>query len=147
MSNKFWKQKIKVENSLFAAPENLWAAAKSYFEFCDNNPDIDSKPFHHQGTIVYAEIEKRMPYHLKGLFVFIRISEKEYNELPDSFNKVKELIENVIFTQKITGAQQGFFDAGVVTRDLGLSEKRENDNKLDFSDKINLNVNFHDFSE
>lgn len=132
--NQFWKLRSKHgRDKLFETPELLWEAASEYFNWCDAHPwykvEASKSP--------YAKKEDRLikvptviPYTLSGLCVYMDASENYWKEfrkrdLSKDFMAIVLRVEEIIRTQKFTGAAVGAFNASIIARDLGLADKQE----------------------
>lgn len=136
--NKFWELRAKHGvDALFTDPDKLWDAAAEYFEWCEENPLIEIDYKGKDADMV--EIPKMRAFTIMGLCLFLDCNEvyfnhfkttKTYSENQD-FSKVVTRIEQIIYTQKFTGAAAGFLNPNIIARDLGLKEKSE----VEVSDK------------
>jgi hypothetical protein len=157
VGNQFWKQRSKHgRDKLFTTPELLWEAASEYFEWCDNNPWIKveqlSKPTTTTEEVVtgagktknatkkqtlhyIAELPTARPYTLTGLCLYLDCGKNYFDQFKDSegnegFSGVITRIEDIIYTQKFEGAAVGAFNANIIARDLGLTDKKEHSGEL-----------------
>lgn len=143
--NQFWKQRSKHgRDKLFSKPEILWEEACKYFEWCDENPLLSVEQSRGGKTKKDTEVSKdgikevdtgliELPniraYTWEGLELFLDIESLRFyktNESYKDFLQVITRIGKIIYTQKFTGAASGFFNANIIARDLGLSDKHEN---------------------
>ena len=114
-------------------PKQLWKLACEYFE------SIDERPFEKQdfirsgesaGTIV--KLKTIMPYTWQGLELYLRDAgvlaklddyrankESRYTEFADVLARITQMI----YDQKYSGAAVGAFNAAIISKDLGLTEK------------------------
>ena len=116
-------------DKLFKTPELLWEAACEYFQWCEDNP-IEAAD--NKGTKNVNIVKFKRPFTIKGFCLYCDASEHWYNEykgaLDPKENKdfwtsvIKELI---IYSQKFDGAAIGIFNANIIARDLGLTDKSE----------------------
>lgn len=134
IGNQFWKLRSKHgRDKLFATPEILWEEACKYFEWCDNNPLIE---IDYKGKDAdRVEIPKMRAYTMQGLCLFLDCNVGYFNDFKRSdkgkekdFSVVITRIEETVYTQKFTGAAAGFLNANIISRDLGLADKREVEN-------------------
>ena len=133
--NQFWKLRKKHgKDKKFNTAEVLWEAACEYFQWCDNNPfkKIEVvKGGKLAGTLV--EIPTARPYTLHGLCFYLGVNTKYFNDLKDAlkekpdknYSEVITRIEETIYCQKFEGAVTGFFNANIIARDLGLTDKKD----------------------
>lgn len=154
--NQFWKLRSKHgRDKLFASPELLWEAACEYFEWCEENPFHEVKPMSvSQGmnsgsSIEMVEIPVKRPFTLHGVCRYLdcntgyfrdfRATIKDVLNDPRSnadidlvkdFSAVIQDIEETIYDQKFSGAASGFFNANIISRDLGLTDKQEHKHNI-----------------
>lgn len=126
------------------APEDLWAHAVDYFEWCDNNPWEEQDWVGREGKAVKKK--HPVPYTLVGLATFIGIAERtlrNYGNGSDpaykDFLPVYTHIEQIVRTQKFTGAAAGFFNANIIARDLGMVEKVDSEQRVSGTVKFIFN--------
>jgi len=140
IGNQFWKLRSKHgRDKLFATPELMLEAAYEYFQWCDNNPWIKNdvvKGGEQAGMKLAIETER--PYTLTGLCLYLgcsssyfRVFKSELEEDPQDFLTVITRIEEVIETQQFEGAAVGAFNANIIARKLGLSDKKEHSGALE----------------
>jgi hypothetical protein len=136
----------------FATSAELWKAACKYFEWCDNNPLIELQQMKSMGqpykdketgeTIFPSptiEMPKMRAYTMQALCIHLGVSASYFRKLKTTltaedaivkeFSAVISKIENVVYTQKFEGAAAGFFNANIIARELGLTDKKELDHK------------------
>lgn len=127
--NEFWKARgTKPVIPAGTSPELLWAVCEEYFQWVTDNPLHAGKIVSFQGTST-LEAEPRMrAMSLGALCLFIGISrgawENWKRERPLLADTIA-MVEEVIRTQKFEGAAGGILNAGIISRDIGLSEKVE----------------------
>ena len=113
----------------FACPEDLWEAACEYFVWMTRRPQYETRPFHHQGSVLLKDIPKRRPFTQKGLLLFFNMSKYVWAQYKgtrgEGYAEVVERIEDVMFTQKFEGATADLFNASIIARELGLKEHSE----------------------
>ena len=114
-------------------PEKFWELAEAYFKHTDDNPWISGeliKSGDLAGTVV--TIKKRMPYTWQGLGVYCfklgyntRLDEYKSNRKGgyEDYSEVVHAINEIMYTQKFSGATNGDFNANIIARDLGLAER------------------------
>lgn len=145
-NNQFWKLRSKNgRDTLFSSPELLWSAACEYFEWCDNTPWYKKeaiKSGKKPGKII--DIPTSRPYTISGLCCYLGCNESYFRKFNIDNNKdfcpVISMIEQIIETQQIEGAMVGAFNANIVSRKLGLSDKQEINNTGDINANITLKV-------
>lgn len=130
--NSFWKLRSKHgRDKIFLSPEVFLDAAYEYFEHCDANPwykkeAVKSGEF--TGQII--DIPTHRPYTIQGLCIFLGITEQtwlnyqnneNYKDFFDVFTHVRQIIEN----NQFEGATVGAYNAAIIARKLGLSDKQD----------------------
>ena len=128
--NSFWKARSKHgRDKLFETPELLLKSAEEYFDWCDENPWITSETTQSTKDESVKEKPTQRPYSKSGWYHYIGASENWLSEFKKSANKdflgVIEQIENFIATQQWEGATVGAFNANIIARTLGLTDKAE----------------------
>lgn len=128
--NRFWEVRSSHgRKPKFKEPEQLWNAACEYFEWVEDNPLQEEKIFHAQGMITKDTVTKMRAMTIQGLCLFLDIDEQtltNYEAKEDFFGIVKA-IKQVIYQQKLTGAAADLLNSNIIARELGLTDKREND--------------------
>ncbi len=147
-----WKQRAKVgRDMLFASPEVLWDACCEYFHWVDTN-DLMA----HEWKVVDKELKavsvpRARPYTMGALCIFLDVNEayfrnwkyhnkEEENEseetriLREAFSTVITKVEAIVYQQKFEGAAAGYFKENLISRDLGLADKREVKADVNLSD-------------
>lgn len=135
--NQFWKLRSEHgRKKLFKTPKLLWDAACEYFTWCDKNPLKEQKAFHSQGKIVKTTVHKMRAYTLGGFLLYVGANEaylrtfkgrikKKTDKKSKDFDTVIIDIEQTIYNQKFTGASADLLNANIISRDLGLADRRE----------------------
>ena len=125
--NQYWKladqSKIGKPRN-FPTPNDLWAAAQTYFEWCDDNPIKREVATGTQSNPVVLVSHTR-PYTYQGLFAFLGICNLEYYKTLKEYSEIITHIDNCIYAQKFEGAAVGMFNANIIAKSLGLTEKQE----------------------
>lgn len=124
----FWKSpEHPGTRRTYETPAQLWADASEYFQWIADHPLQAQEVFHHKGHITKTMVSKARPMTLMGLCSFLGITLNTYKSAVAQvgFDEVRDLIDQVIYTQKFEGAAAGFFNASIINRDLGLAEKTE----------------------
>ena len=128
--NKYWQladPDLIGRPRLFPTPNDLWQAAKPYFEWIDENPITTHRTTTtEKGVFVNNDLLQR-PYTWTGLYVFLGVYSLEAYHERKEFSEVLTHIDNIIKTQKFEGASAGIFNASIIARDLGLKDKSETD--------------------
>lgn len=138
--NQFWKLRSKHgRDKIFKTPEMLWDAACEYFEVTDSRKWFKTE-FNGRDAIE-CHIPIETPYTLTGMCIFLDVNTGFWSEFKNAkhegFSEIITRIENIIYTQKFEGASVGAFNANIIARDLGLTDKKEVEKrvtKLEFKD-------------
>jgi hypothetical protein len=149
--NKFWELRSKHgRDKLFASPELMWQAACEYFEWCISHPwmkmeqtkarsslritTVNGKPEEFSSidpqSIIGLPTER--PFTLTGLCLYLGCSESYFRAFKSTI-KEKDIdfltiiarIEQVIETQQFEGATVGAYNANIIARKLGLTDKSD----------------------
>jgi hypothetical protein len=125
--NQFWKLRSKHgRDKLFATPELLWEAACEYFQWCENNP-IEAED--NKGTKNVNKVRFNRPFTIKGFMLYCDASEHWLsvfkNNATEDFLYVIRKIEAIIYNQKFEGAVIGIYNANIIARDLGLTDRSD----------------------
>lgn len=134
--NQFWKLRSKHgRDKLFASPELLWEAACEYFEWCELNPLYETKAFAFQGIVTTEELPKMRAMTLSQLCFYLHCNEAYFRQFKsdkekctNDFSTVINEIETIIFNQKFQGAAADLLNSNIIARDLGLTDKSEQNN-------------------
>lgn len=127
--NRFWEARSSHgANPKFEGPEPLWAACLEYFNWCEDNPLLESKGFAFQGVVTKETLPKMRAMTIGGLCIFLDIARSTWDEWKNNRADLSEVItraEAVIFEQKFTGAAADLLNPNIIARDLGLADRRE----------------------
>lgn len=149
--NNFWELRSKHgRDRLFATPELLWEAATEYFQWCEANPLIEIDFTGKDATRV--EKPKMRAFTMQGLCLYLDCNVGYFNDFEASikglqtqeakdFSVILTRIKETVYNQKFTGAASGFLNANIIARDLGLVDKRENE------DRTKIKVTMSDSSD
>ena len=128
MAKELWElAKRPGQPAIFKSSGELWDKAVGYFEWCGTNVMLEEKVGFFQGDPTSAFVAHKRPMTQNGLCVFLGISEQTYRNYreKDEFFEVCSTIDSIMFEQKFSGASVGLFNANIIARDLGLSDKQE----------------------
>ncbi len=137
--NEFWKLRSRHgRDKLFATPELMKEAASEYFQWCEDNPFIETKPMvvsngaNAGSSIEMVEIPIKRPFTIQGLCRYLNCGTSYFREFKSNppkdsldFLTIIAEIEEMIYEQKFSGAASGFFNANIIARDLGLRDQSE----------------------
>ena len=116
-------------------PKQLWDAACDYFEWCDENP-MTKQDFIRGGDMAGSKVDLAIPRpytwqglesHLADMGLVSKLDDyranvgKAYEKYKDSLTR----IEREIYDRKYVGAATNTYNAGFISKDLGITEKIE----------------------
>lgn len=131
--SRFWRQKSRYgSDPLFpVGPEGLKMlknACEDYFEWAESNPLEEAKLISFEGESKLETLPKLRAFTLTGLTLFIDVSLSSWSDWkvgrPDLLPGIL-WAEQVIREQKFVSAAAGLLNANIITRDLGLAERKE----------------------
>ena len=132
----FWKQRHRNAGrpKLFESPEMLREAADEYFEITAARFWKEQK-LSNGGKVVEMKISP--PFTLAGFCLFVGASRHWWNEMKAREEKAKDsqflevirYISETIELQQFEGASIGAFNANIISRNLGLVDKKETEVK------------------
>ena len=126
--NQFWKARSSHGRTpTFADPKQLWEACVEYFEWVEDNPLYEAKPFAYQGEVTVENVAKMRAMTIDGLCIFLDIDDETWRRYrkKDDFCGVVARVDKIIRTQKFGGAAADLLNANIIARDLGLADKSE----------------------
>lgn len=131
--NRFWEARSSHgRNPKFATAPDLWEACVEYFQWVEDNPLGEAIVY--QGELNKDQAKPLMrAMTLDGLCIFLDITDQtwyNYKERGADFLEVIAKAESIIRTQKFQGAAAGLFNANIISRDLGLSDKSETTHRV-----------------
>ena len=126
--NQFWKLRSKHgRDRIFETPEILLAACVEYFEATDKR--VWNKTEFKGSEAQEVKIPTSVPYTLTGLCIFLHVNTQYFGDFKKTctkdFSIVIRNIEEIIYTQKFEGAVVGAYNANIISRDLGLADRKE----------------------
>ena len=132
--NQFWKMVDPnkwAKQKHFKSPQELWDKACEYFKWCDDNPLIivdAAKGGDRFGE--HVTIPTSRPYTIHKLCLYLGISMDTFSNYEkaegyEAYFGVTHAIKDIIYSQKFEGAAVGLFNANIIARDLGLTDKQE----------------------
>ena len=138
--SEFYKKRASVGRPrLFEDPKSLAQAFLEYTSHVDSNPQIEEDFVgggFNAGQKVF--LHRKRPYTINGFCIFIDAHQDWWNEFKrrlkkddprdKEFSGVMARIEQVCYSQKFDGAAAGFFNANIISRDLGLKDSTETTN-------------------
>ena len=122
-------------------PEELFDGAEEYFTQCDENPfkKVEAKVITVPGKgskVVNHEVPVPRPYTWEGLCLHLGVSRSYFsdlklavaeknNEKSKVYSEVHAHIEQKIYNQQFSGAAAGFLKENIISRALGLADKKD----------------------
>ncbi len=137
--NQFWRARSSHgRNPKFKSKKVLWEACCEYFDWCEDNPLYETQCFSYKGDVTQEPVAKMRAMTVTGLCIFLDISQETWRAYKkrSGFLGVCEKVEEIIYNQKFQGASAGLLNHAIIARDLGLVDKRENENKHTFGDDL-----------
>lgn len=132
VGNRFWELRATHgRDTIFSHPDAMWEAACEYFAEVEDNPLFEHdyvgkdafevnkrkmRPFTYQGLALFCDV------HSKYFIEFEEAMRGREDDISKGFSDVLTRIRDVIYTQKYEGAAAGFFNANLVSKDLGINE-------------------------
>lgn len=128
--NDFWKAKSTYgRQPTFKTPRELMEACTQYFDWVETHPFYEYKVVGtHFGEAIIEKIPKKRPMTQASLCLFLDISQVtylNYRKKGDDFLRVCNMADDIIREQKFGGAASGFFNHAIISRDLGLVDKKD----------------------
>ena len=140
--NQFWKLRSKHgRNRIFESPELMWEAACEYFQWCIDNPLEEEQLIKTKVDKDFEKVQaykcsKMRPFTVQGLTSYLDCNVMYFNNFETSieektdslsidFSIVITRIKETIYRQKFEGAAAGFLNATIVSRDLGLQDRKD----------------------
>ena len=124
-----YERLLNSEPRIFLQASEFKKAALDYFLWAEDHPMLEEQVFQHKGAIVRADRHKMRPFTKQGLASYLgipvsRLDGYKQRGAPEWAEAV-EMIEQVIYDQKFTGAAAGLLNAPLIARDLGIADKNE----------------------
>jgi hypothetical protein len=132
--NHYWKDRSKHgRDKIFETAEILQQEIQAYFDFVDATPDYEVKPLQEKGKIKLINVPRARPYTIQGLCGYLdittsyfRVLKKQYDPIKDKdFITVVAWMEDKIYNQQFSKATNGFFNANIIARALGLIDRQD----------------------
>lgn len=138
--NEWWRVRSKIgADKIFKNPKTMWSEAVRYFEYCDANPEQRAELVKYEGGAKEVNVSVKRLYTLMGVCRFLHINTGYFAEFkrqiaarsnkPDkddnAFSVVIKSIEETIQDQQISGAASGFFNGNIISRLVGLVDKKD----------------------
>ncbi|MGL5733948.1 MAG: terminase small subunit, partial [Beijerinckiaceae bacterium] len=123
-----YERLLKAQKRIFLQPKEFLAAAVEYFEWASEHPLEEEQLFHYKGGIVRGDASKLRAFTRQGLATYLGIPASRletYRGRGGEWAEAVEMIEQVMYEQKFSGAAAGLLNASLIGRDLGLAEKTQ----------------------
>ncbi len=128
IGNKFWEARSSHgRKPIFKTSEQLWESCAEYFEWVEDNPLKEERATQFQGVFVKDTVDKMRAMTISGLCIFLDIDNStwfDYAKKKD-FSNITRRVEEIIRTQKFTGAAADLLNPNIIARDLGLADKSD----------------------
>ena len=139
--NNFWEIRSKHgRDPLFKSAQLMWEAACEYFQWCIDNPIISIEFMGKDAE--ERQVPKTRPFTMQGLCLYLDCNVNYFREFKESelgktkdFSLIISRIEETIYNQKFSGAAVGMFNANIISRDLGLIDKQDVEQKTQITIK------------
>ncbi len=102
---------------IFTTPDDLWAAACTYFDWCVSNPIIECRYYGIDAKLI--ELPKMRAMSLQGLSIYIGVCNLRYYKKLADFSPIVEKIYDVIYSHNFCGAAVGLIKPCIIWRSLG----------------------------
>lgn len=126
--NEYYRLRSKDgRDRIFKKPEELAKACNEYFDWIHNNPLQDQHIFSSYGNISKGTTNRMRSMSLEGLCNFLDISMDTFKNYAkrEGFLVVTTRARQIIDAQQFEGAASGVFNANIISRKLGLSDKQD----------------------
>jgi hypothetical protein len=139
VNNQFWKLRTKHgRDAIFTDPKTLLDACEEYFKATDKRKWYKMEAIKGGkdcGKLV--KIPTETPYSISGLCIFLGVNQKYLDDFENSdtyknnidFSHIITHVKAVIETQQFEGASVGTFNANIIARKLGLTDKVDHTTK------------------
>lgn len=132
MAKELWEiAKGPGQPPCFKSPQEMFSRACEYFKWCGEHFVLEDKIFKIKvadaDALEHDFICHKRPMTQAGLCTFLNICVStwhNYKKDPE-YLEVTSMIESIIFENKFTGASTGQFNANIIARDLGLTDRQE----------------------
>jgi len=137
--HRFWELRSKHgRDKIFKTPELMWEAACEYFIWCEEHPLIE---IDYRGKdLEKVKLPKMRAFTMQGACHYMDVNKQYFDDFMEglrgktdkesaNFSLIITRIRETIYQQKFVGSAAGFLNPNIIARDLGLVDKRENENK------------------
>lgn len=136
LKTNYFDLEVKTKPSVYPSPRDLFEKGCEYFQYVDENPISEPVSTFYEGELVDRDRKRKRVYTVTGLRLWLGLACRPFNEYTrrPGFAEVMEFFKDIIYTQKFEGAAVGVFNANLISRSLGLSEKVDVDNKTEITE-------------
>ena len=151
LGNNYWELRSKHgRDKLFSTPELMWEACVEYFQWVDLNNVEKEDYVGKDADRVLRQLQR--PYSLSGLCVYLDCGVNYFNQFESALDLNTDLgkgysliltrIRGIIFSQQFDGATTGVFNANIIARSLGLTDRSDitSGNEIIQNPSINLGL-------
>lgn len=126
VGNKYWMNRLynRGPSKKYSNPDDLWDACVDYFKWAEDNPLIEERLFSYQGETHTGTITKMRAMTIRELCLHINIDPTtwhSYRSLKD-VSRITTRVDDIIYTQKLTGAAADLLNPNIIARELGLKD-------------------------
>lgn len=129
----------------FESPEALWKAYVEYSDWNEANPWQEAKLVPGKNGHELKDVPLKRVKTVTAFCEYVGVTSSYFRAFKsqerkdkDAFITVINAIEDSITNQKFSGAVSGFFNASIISRDLGMVEKIENPSAVPQAPVINI---------
>lgn len=127
--NRFWEARSSHgAKPKFEAADDLWSACCEYFSWVEKNPLYEAKAFAFQGSVIVENMPKMRAMTVGAMCIFLDIDETTWRDWKTSRPDLSPILsraEAIIFAQKFEGASADLLNANIISRELGLADKKD----------------------
>lgn len=117
----------------FATPEELAEACAEYFQWVEDNPLKEAKFYQSDGVPGTHDMNRMRVMHIGALTTFIGVGRQTWYQWKDpsdaryrpEYADIIKWAEETIQGQQLEGASGGQLNANIISRLLGLADKKE----------------------
>jgi hypothetical protein len=139
--SQYWKRRLKHGKNPNYNPEELEAKAIEYFQWVEDNPLYEEKIFSYQGVTNVGKVEKQRAMTLVAFRLFADISHTTWDNYvaKDNYIAIITHIKDIIYTQKLEGAASDLFNANIIARELGMTDKTATEHTGEVNTVVTVN--------
>lgn len=123
---------------VYKTADDLWTAIVSYFQWACDNPTVIEKAMNVGGTVEYVKEVKPRPMTNAALCVHLGICVATWHEYgkSDDYGFIVKQAKAIMFDNKFTGAAAGTMNASLISRELGLVDNVNVEQKVEAKVKV-----------